>query len=285
MNNVWLAHHGILGQKWGIRRYQNKDGSYTSEGKKRYSRSLTLALDPAAFVIDIYSKNKKRPITDLPIIPGKLYVSSILFMPINAIQNANNESNKLSNEIYSKAKKQEPEITKDVSEAFTKHGASAYGLEHKLKTKESIKRKIETDAQEKDISIADAAGSIKDAVRYTAMSNDNNFVKAYNGIKKSLEEKGYVETRCRNYFDEYRKGNAKHKSVQSVFKSPSGYSFELQFQTPSSQDAKNKKVPIYEERRKPNVPLARQKELERMMEELAEGVSTPKDIYSIKSHG
>lgn len=30
-----LYHHGILGQKWGIRRFQNKDGSYTSEGKKR----------------------------------------------------------------------------------------------------------------------------------------------------------------------------------------------------------------------------------------------------------
>lgn len=32
-----LYHHGILGQKWGIRRFQNKDGSYTSAGKARYS--------------------------------------------------------------------------------------------------------------------------------------------------------------------------------------------------------------------------------------------------------
>lgn len=31
-----LYHHGILGQKWGIRRYQNSDGSLTEEGKKRY---------------------------------------------------------------------------------------------------------------------------------------------------------------------------------------------------------------------------------------------------------
>ena len=32
-----LEHHGVLGQKWGIRRYQNKDGSLTAEGKKRAS--------------------------------------------------------------------------------------------------------------------------------------------------------------------------------------------------------------------------------------------------------
>ena len=31
-----LMHHGILGQKWGVRRYQNEDGTYTEAGKKRY---------------------------------------------------------------------------------------------------------------------------------------------------------------------------------------------------------------------------------------------------------
>ena len=32
----YLAHHGILGMKWGVRRYQNSDGTLTSAGKKRY---------------------------------------------------------------------------------------------------------------------------------------------------------------------------------------------------------------------------------------------------------
>ena len=31
----YLEHHGILGQKWGIRRFQNADGTYTSAGKER----------------------------------------------------------------------------------------------------------------------------------------------------------------------------------------------------------------------------------------------------------
>lgn len=32
----YLAHHGIKGQKWGVRRYQNPDGSYTAAGRARY---------------------------------------------------------------------------------------------------------------------------------------------------------------------------------------------------------------------------------------------------------
>ncbi|RAP49182.1 MAG: hypothetical protein BZ133_08400 [Methanosphaera sp. SHI613] len=32
----YLAHHGILGQKWGVRKYQNEDGTLTEAGKQRY---------------------------------------------------------------------------------------------------------------------------------------------------------------------------------------------------------------------------------------------------------
>ena len=36
MSDIWLAHHGIKDQKWGVRRFQNKDGSLTPAGKQRY---------------------------------------------------------------------------------------------------------------------------------------------------------------------------------------------------------------------------------------------------------
>lgn len=37
----YLQHHGIKGQKWGVRRYQNSDGSLTDAGKKRYMKDAS----------------------------------------------------------------------------------------------------------------------------------------------------------------------------------------------------------------------------------------------------
>lgn len=37
----YVAHFGIKGMKWGVRRYQNNDGSLTPTGKTRYSKKKT----------------------------------------------------------------------------------------------------------------------------------------------------------------------------------------------------------------------------------------------------
>lgn len=38
-----LCHHGILGMKWGVRKFQNKDGSLTAAGRKRYDTDIKSA--------------------------------------------------------------------------------------------------------------------------------------------------------------------------------------------------------------------------------------------------
>lgn len=190
----------------------------------------------------------------------------------------------LANSISERASKKEPAISKDVKNAARLAGSRMYGLEHRLKTKDSIKRKIETDSIEKLKSFDEAADDIKDAVRYTTLTDDNRFVSSYKIFKGAMESAGYTETRCKNHFDLYKQGKVKHKSVQSVFRDKDGYQFEVQFQTPASQKAKDLKVPIYEERRKPGLSKERQEELEQKMVELAERVPDPKDIEKIKSH-
>ena len=38
-DNLYLVHYGIKGQHWGVRRFQNLDGTLTQEGKRRYSKN------------------------------------------------------------------------------------------------------------------------------------------------------------------------------------------------------------------------------------------------------
>lgn len=44
-NADYLSHHGIKGQKWGVRRYQNSDGSLTSKGRLRYYKKAGKSLE------------------------------------------------------------------------------------------------------------------------------------------------------------------------------------------------------------------------------------------------
>ena len=55
-----LYHHGIKGQKWGVRRYQNSDGTLTEAGKKRYNGKT----GERRLVNDIYKNDSKRILSD-----------------------------------------------------------------------------------------------------------------------------------------------------------------------------------------------------------------------------
>lgn len=45
INEDYLAHHGIKGQRWGVRRFQNYDGTYTKKGLQRYNEAEKKYLD------------------------------------------------------------------------------------------------------------------------------------------------------------------------------------------------------------------------------------------------
>lgn len=57
MDDLEIYHHGILGMKWGFRRFQNKDGTLTEEGKKRYNSNFSSSRN-------VHYNSKRRRNTD-----------------------------------------------------------------------------------------------------------------------------------------------------------------------------------------------------------------------------
>lgn len=77
-SSLYLAHHGIKGQKWGVRRYQNEDGSYTDEGAKRRrsdnkpgmsdgaKKALKIGAVAAGTALAAIGAYKLRQVVDIP---------------------------------------------------------------------------------------------------------------------------------------------------------------------------------------------------------------------------
>lgn len=56
-----LCHHGIKGQKWGVRRYQNEDGTLTALGKKRLSKNGDITFEKGLQLYGVSNTKKPNP--------------------------------------------------------------------------------------------------------------------------------------------------------------------------------------------------------------------------------
>lgn len=89
-----LMHYGIKGQKWGIRRYQNEDGTRTAAGKKREpspdakeketrkadvkNRRTMSDVDLKKRIERMKLEKEYKTLVDEDVAPGKKYVSEII---------------------------------------------------------------------------------------------------------------------------------------------------------------------------------------------------------------
>jgi hypothetical protein len=155
----------------------------------------------------------------------------------------------------------EKEITETLKrlEQDNAYGGNLAGLEHCLKGEHRIKEKIYDQVSKlAGISIADAAGSVWDGVRYTFEFDRDAYVLGHNDITARLESAGYhLMQRANNW-----PANPAYKGINTRWLAPGGAKFELQFHTPESLDAKqNRTHEAYDRFRSPTVSAAEGRDL------------------------
>lgn len=88
MDDNVMQHHGIKGQKWGVRRFQNADGSLTTAGKQRASeakkrtdsknRGTLTNVQLKAKIERLQMEKQLRELTNQEVNSGKVYAQKIL---------------------------------------------------------------------------------------------------------------------------------------------------------------------------------------------------------------
>ena len=88
MDDNVMQHHGIKGQKWGVRRFQNADGSLTTAGKQRASeakkrtdsknRGTLTNAQLKAKIERLQMEKQLRELTNQEVNSGKVYAQKIL---------------------------------------------------------------------------------------------------------------------------------------------------------------------------------------------------------------
>lgn len=165
-------------------------------------------------------------------------------------------------DVHAKAKAAEPEITRAMK-GIEGDGATLVGLEYAVKGKDSLTRKIVTDAAKERVSYGVAGGNIKDSVRYTLQVNEANYAGKVTSALSQLEAQGYKVT---NFKNTWGKEPMLYQGINCNLKTPQGLTIELQFHTPTSFYTKEKlNHKPYEEARLPKTSPKRVAELEEIM--------------------
>lgn len=176
-------------------------------------------------------------------------------------------------ELISKAKQAEPKVTADLKEISETTGSSLEGLEYRLKSEESLSRKLENSDGK----------SIRDVLRYTYISKSADYVNNYKSTVAILESKGYNVSAVKNY---WLRSENPYNGINTFIKTESGYEFEIQYHTQESFDLKMGELHgLYEKARLLDETSKEHEKLTKTMFELSSSLDVPKGIQSIEEVG
>ena len=181
-------------------------------------------------------------------------------------------------ELLGKVKAIEPEITQDMTGISSKSGGKLVGLENRLKSSESLQRKINSEIAD-GFSEKQALNKIRDALRYTAIFKEKEFSKRYKAMQYFLLLSGYKTIIVKNTW----RDDAVYKGINTFIEDSDGNVFEMQYHTQQSFDLKNGELhKLYEKFRDPNLSQEEKERLLFKMKKLSSKIKMPKDIENIK---
>jgi len=182
--------------------------------------------------------------------------------------------------LRSQATAAEKTVTPQLQELAVDSGGKLEGLDYRLKTKESLARKIATDSNRRGVTPSDAGGGVNDALRYTMVFDDGSLSTGATGVMESLEKAGYTKVQVKNTF----LPDSPYKGVNTVYETPTGQRFELQFHSPESYNMKQSVThTLYETARLPGTPRSVQNQLLEQMRSNSSSVPQPDNIDLIKN--
>lgn len=132
--------------------------------------------------------------------------------------------------VLGKARIAEPRTTKNVQGAVERRGGRMEGLEFRLKTPESLERKIKGDMAETGLDAHTAASKLFDVNRYTGVFPEKNYAQSTQKVIDDLRAQGY-KLRVKNFWN---KEDNPYQGVNIQVTAPDGHQFELQFHTDKS---------------------------------------------------
>lgn len=148
---------------------------------------------------------------------------------------------RVADEIATKAEAAEKDVTPAIKNVIEASGGRMEGLEHRLKTRDSIKSKIARKQEKYPGLPANLAGEkVKDALRYTAVLPDERYVEGVKGVQSALKSAGYDVGESKNFWG----GADDYDGYHAILHGPGGH-VELQFHTDASLAAKNKLHPLF----------------------------------------